>query len=323
MESKIEEFILKRLVIKCVPFYVFLYLLTASFGYAISAVTYSLGGGRLGDKLVSVCHAKWISYKYNIPFLYTPFNYSDQFTMAVNERRASDPEFASHRQVILKDKDIVVDPTANILYVVPYFAETHFEAWVCPRCFTIDWNDRGFVEELRRFIKPRFQVTSPEIPSGYISVAVHVRKGTGIDDPNTGQWAPHKLPPDSYYIDQLKRIADMFSGTALFVYIFTDHDRPLDLVNRYKAAANKDNLTFACREAGNAYDRNVLDDFFGFSKFDCLIRPESNFSIVGSKLKDYKVQISPYHATMLNGSQIIDQVKIEIKKEQVTFIEIV
>ena len=298
-------------------------LFASQLGYAISAVTYSLGGGFLGDKFVSVCHAKWISYKYNIPFLYTPFSYSDQFTMAVNERHASDREFAGHRQVILKDKDMVVDPAANILYVVPYFAETHFEAYVCPNCFTIDWTDRGFIEELRRFIKPRFQLTSPEIPTGYITVAVHVRKGTGFDDPNVGQYAPYKLPPDSYYIEQLKRIADMFSGTALFVYIFTDHDRPLDLVNKYRIAANKDNLTFACREAGNAYNRNVLDDFFGFSKFDCLIRPESNFSIVGSKLKDYMVQISPYHSSMQNGAPIIDQVKVEIKNEQGTFVEII
>ncbi|MFA5306719.1 MAG: hypothetical protein WC365_04680, partial [Candidatus Babeliales bacterium] len=42
----------------------------------ISAVTYGLSGGRFGDNLLCYVHAKWISYKYHIPLLYFPFEYS-------------------------------------------------------------------------------------------------------------------------------------------------------------------------------------------------------------------------------------------------------
>ena len=67
----------------------FFFIYTAPFWYT-SAVTYDFSGGRFGDNLVSYCHAKWISYKYNIPLLYKPFDYSDQLMMDVLEIPYSD-----------------------------------------------------------------------------------------------------------------------------------------------------------------------------------------------------------------------------------------
>src|SRR5581483_4103322 len=42
-----------------------------------SAVTYELNSGRLGDNLLTYGIARWISYKYGLPFLYVPFEYSE------------------------------------------------------------------------------------------------------------------------------------------------------------------------------------------------------------------------------------------------------
>ncbi|NDD58753.1 MAG: hypothetical protein EBZ47_05820 [Chlamydiae bacterium] len=39
------------------------------------------GGGRFGDRLIAYMHAKWLSYKYNIPMLYIPFAYSDDLIL--------------------------------------------------------------------------------------------------------------------------------------------------------------------------------------------------------------------------------------------------
>ena len=38
---------------------------------------------------------------------------------------------------------------------------------------------------------------------------------------------------------------------------------------------------------------NVLEDFFSLFNFDILIRPQSNFSIVPSLLKDYAIVYAP------------------------------
>lgn len=326
--------------------------------YGASAVTYELCHGRMGDKLLSVSHAKWISYKYNIPFVYRPFDYSDQFTMHLDEQLYSATDFAKYRKVVLDDQNIVINPKANILYIVPYFPESDFESdrssscFYRPRYFSVDWTDRSFLNELRDFIKPRFQLTSPAIPQGYISVAVHVRKGGGFDVANLTQLVPHKSPPDCYFIEQIKRLTAMFPNQMLYVFLFTDHDKPLELMNSYESAVNNERVRFACREIDNAHNKNVLDDFFALTKFDCLIRSDSNFSLVASKLADYRVQISPYHITEVitdrsriaaeceqrteitddqsqvksNNEQkkeiIIDQVRVEINNEQGNVIEI-
>lgn len=322
--------------------------------YARSAVTYEFSHGRMGDWLISLSHAKWIAYKYNIPFIYKPFHYSDQFTMHVNERHYSESEFSKYRKVVLNDRNIVINPKANILYIVPYFSESHFEPDFSPLNFTVDWTDRGFLRELRNFMRPRFSLASPQIPEGHISVAVHVRKGGGFDVANLTQLVPHKSPPDSFYIEQIKRLTTIFPGQRLYAFIFTDHDKPLELMEYYKVAINNENVVFACRETENAYNKNVVDDFFALTKFDCLIRPDSNFSLMASKLKDYKVQISPHSITRIvadknkstqdNNAQIdkispddnkvesvieekkeeiiIDKVRVEINDDRRTFVEI-
>jgi len=48
----------------------------------ISMITYGLSGSRFGDGLISYMHAKWLSFKYDIPLLYTPFPQSDYLRLA-------------------------------------------------------------------------------------------------------------------------------------------------------------------------------------------------------------------------------------------------
>ena len=316
MKLKSQQGLSLTIVVRFV--YIFICLLTFTRIQAKSFITYQLYGGRLGDKLVCYCHAKWVSYKYDIPFLYRPFEYSDQFIMHTSDMTYLETQFESDRKVTI-DKNIVIDPDADIVYEFPYFPESHFEPEFHHSPFLIDWNDKGFLDEIRRVLKPHFAMTPPLIPAGLISVAVHVRKGTGFDDPRMPQVFPHKAPPDSYYIEQIRRIADMFHDQSLYIYIFTDHDCPIDLVNQYKKRVGRKNLTFACRESGNKHNKNVVEDFISLTCFDCLIRPDSNFSLIASKLCDYKVQISPHH---ISGA-VIDKVKIEVHSKNGSLIEII
>lgn len=282
--------------------------------FSISAVTYLFSGGRFGDNLIAYTHAKWISYKYGIPLLYKPFPYSDQLQLGVIEEKYEDSKQKKFKKLYhLNNSNINIDKNANYLYIVPYFSESDFEGNNpdFPVLFAVDWNDKIFVQELRRCIKPRFNLRLPSIPEGVISVAVHMRKGTGCDSPTLQLDIPHKSCPDSYYIEQLIKLATLFEKKKLFVYIFTDHDKPLELVQLLKKQVNKQNIIYATRTNDNWHNKNVVDDFFGLTNFDCLLRSDSNFSLMAAKLKEYMIQISPKHYVRYGNKVIVDQVKWE------------
>src|SRR5665213_983093 len=65
----------------------FICLVSYSYAHEEKAVTYEFSGGRLGDNLLSYLHAKWISYRHQIPLLYKPFKYSDKLMLDTNEIR--------------------------------------------------------------------------------------------------------------------------------------------------------------------------------------------------------------------------------------------
>ena len=53
-----------------------------------------------------------------------------------------------------------------------------------------------------------------------------------------------------------------------------------------------------------------LEDLFGLSQFDCLVRPASNFSIIAAKLANYRIEIAPSHYRWENGSLSIENVEL-------------
>lgn len=286
-----------------------------------SAITYALTSGRFGDHLVEYCHAKWISYKNNIPLLYKSFEYSDQLMMHMLEIPYT-KEMENQFHALIKDskKASQFYPENGDLYIIRFFPETIFAFHSLKKYayFSVDWSDREFKDQLQKMICPINPIKVPVFPKECVSIAVHVRKGTGWDIPRL-KMLPHQLtafmpgrfPPDSFYIKQLKRLAHMFSDDNLYVYIFTDHDKPAELAEKYQQAVNCEHMMFDYRREENNEFINVLDDFFAMTHFDCLIRPDSHFSIMASKLGNYKVLISPYHAVIEDKNTVIDKICIE------------
>ena len=71
-------------------------------------------------------------------------------------------------------------------------------------------------------------------------------------------------------------------------------------------------MIFDCRTTVNNEFVNVLDDFFALLKFDCLIRADSNFSYIASKLGNYTLVISPWHGIVTDGTTFIDEINFEM-----------
>ena len=286
-----------------------------------SAVTYTFSGGRFGDNLLAYCHAKWISYHYKIPLLYKPFEYSDQLMMHILEIPYSAQLQEQFEKVVEYTAETEVDPDSNYLYNIPYFSESIFNRndAVFPFLFFVDWKDDQFKSLLKQYICPIKKLSSVDLVQDGITVALHVRKGTGWDIPvyqitPDALTASHPLrfAPDSFYILQLKKIARIYHDKKMYVHVFTDHNNPFELIESYKKAVNCDHMIFSCRMAQNNEFINVLEDFFSIAQFDCLIRADSNFSILASKLGDYKILMVPWHGILMGTITMIDETYLEI-----------
>lgn len=294
---------------------------------ASSFVTYALSEGRFGDNLLAYCHAKWISYKTNVPLLYRPFIYSDQLYLHTAEKKYS-LQHQDLREYTYYHSFVEIERNAQTVYIVPFFPESPLEICLEPfnaYYFAVDWHDPLFKQELRTMIRPISEfVPHIQLPNDHICVAMHVRKGTnfdrilGIDVKNLTDWNKgpllFKIPPDSYYIDQLKRVADIYNGQPLWVYLFTDHNNPVELAEYYQSQLRGYPIIFEYRNDENRHDLNVLEDFFSmvFLPFDCLIRPESHYSFVASKIGKFKLVISPKSFFYEDKKAFINEVCIDM-----------
>ena len=274
-----------------------------------SAITYELNGGRFGDNLLSYCRTKWLGYKNNVPLLYVPFAYSDQLMMHEKEPWYDPEECIKQFEstlYLLKKEAVDIMYNSNLLYFKKWKYEVH-----------INWQDKQFVEELRTLITPRFSLRLLELPKDCVTVAVHIRRGGGycVDTSYLMRKQILRFASDEYYIEQIKRIAQIFAGEKLYVHIFTDDRNPEIIAQNYKQAVGIDTIEYGYRAEKNNHHSNVLEDFFSMMKFDCLIRPKSHYSRFVERLGYNKVIIAPAEIKNAYFQKTIDMVKIRIKEK--------
>lgn len=287
-----------------------------------SYITYDRSGGRFGDNLICYCHAKWLSYKYNLTLLYQSFIYSEELILSDLEQKFNSTNLYGYRRINIDgEKNIITIPFEDkILFNIPFFSESKAEYnWWNGRFkklvdyTNIDWNNKEFKELLNKFIKPKKNLSLFYPPEDKLSVAIHIRTGGTLETLESWSWWGDytlKMPPFSYYIDQIKKIIDIIGNKKIYFHIFTDDSNPKNITNLFKVQIPNENIEFGYREE-NSWDKNVLEDFFSLLNFDCLIFTQSHYSIMASKLKDYKITIMPLHYIKLNnGEKIIDEVEI-------------
>jgi hypothetical protein len=263
---------------------------------ASPAVTYTFSGGRFGDNLLAYLHAKWLSYRYQIPLQYRSFRYSSELIMDQEESSAQCP-----LPVVYLDRSNYssLQTDASYLYVCPYFAENpwdpvQYESF--PLRFDVDWTDPAFRAIARKMIAPK-QALDLMIPSTHtVNIALHFREGGGYDGLINKLGDPLKFPPVAYYRECLLEIASLFRGKSIYCYVFTDAAHPESIVMQLQSAMPSEcPIVFDYRKTGNYHAANVLEDFFSLFHFDILIRSQSNFSTVASLLHDYAIDYFPTH----------------------------
>ena len=290
------------------------------------AITYILTNGRHGDHIVTYLKAKWLSYKYNIPLLYKPFKYSDKLTMHQSEQgwnKNIGGSFAKKIRV-KNEADINVNLEVPTLFEIESTVRLHdeydenhlplpddFRIFLVRSLFESIVKNHEFKQEVQKILTPVYDVPLIEFPEDCISVAMHIRTGGAYTkDKRFVNQQGLRFCKEQFYINQLIYLSELLDDCPLFVWIFTDDADPQALCERIEVACNKPNILFGCRTEGNHFERNVIEDMWCMSKFDCLIRPNSHFSFVAQLMGNHKIIISPYNALRKGRNAFLNDVMI-------------
>jgi len=268
-----------------------------------ATVTYEVPAGRFGDQLLAYMHAKWIAYHYDMPLVFKPFAYSDELVLDEKETLRIPPRCP----IIPIEGNETLDPTSSALFMVQFFPESPYDykhyKWPA---FSIDWADPAFRALLRSLIAPKNPAPMLPLSQERVTVALHVRHGSGDDSPIHMPHWPLKFPKDSFYLTQLRTLDILLDHAPLHVHLFTDASNPARIAQQYQEALSDLDIQFTFNTGDSRYKTHVLDDLFDMMRYDCLIRPESNYSIIAEKLSDYRIVIHPLDCTP--EGQIIPQI---------------
>ena len=142
---------------------------------------------RLGNGLTSYINCKYLSYKYNVPFLYQPFPYSDQFSFHDKElsRAIWEPLFKNNKQFEgVEDFNL-----RSTFLVVPFFRDGPLAHRWKLRLYP-DLKDPVFLNIVREMLQPRLDFETLELPKNKVNVVLHVRRGGDFDNQQTIQRLP-------------------------------------------------------------------------------------------------------------------------------------
>jgi len=305
----------------------------SAFGFqGRSYVTYQLPLGRLGDKLVSYIHAKWLAYKFGLKMLYRPFEYSDKLMLS----KIDEPFGRINRSYYgyirpYKGSKPNYYNKSNVLFEICYFPECQ-EELIEPHPyyhFSVNYKDPEFKALLQKAISPIVELDTIKPPKDCISLAVQVRRNSGgFDYPLSfevieklgylpeGKYTdfiyPLKHPSDDYYIEQIKKASEFFNHQQMYLFIFTDDPKPALIVEKYRELLKDyNNIKFDYRKSDNGHQFNVLEDLFSITNFDAFIRPASNLGFVASIIGNFKLVISPKTHKKEGNKIIIDSVDFQ------------
>jgi hypothetical protein len=282
------------------------YLKNDIHGNVGNAITYRLNGGRLGDCLYTYIKALWISHNYDMPLLYKPFAGSEEFSFDTYHEKFNNKTTLQYKKNIsITDSKHLEKEFSDTLFTCSIYYED--PSWTKNSITNLRRN-KPFLEVLKKHLTPKKHPILLQLPKNKFTVALHVRRGGGFDSPLLMQQAdrigkklknfadgnlPLKFPPDSYYIEQLRKIQALYPEKQIYIYIFTDDPNPAAIARTFSHDLDMELLEFDYRKNDNRYNKNLIEDMFAMTKFDCLIRTQSAFSQMAHLLGDHKIVYWP------------------------------
>lgn len=285
-----------------------------------AALTYGFSGGRFGDNLIAFSHAAWLAYSMDIPLVYKPFPYSYRLKMDIDPSIKREAEYQQCEQKQLLTAQDYLDFLAamqhdttqkKVLYTLRYFPESSYEYDQnvgLAQYIKVDWEDPGFKNFLKKMISPITVGPRKNVDSSKTTVALHVRKGGGFDPQGWEIYSALKAPPDHFYDSALNMLATMLKK-PLYVFIFTDHQQPKEIQQRFEEKFKDSDIVFSSDVA----PQDLVHDFFAFEGFDYIIRPDSNYSVMATHLFSYKGMVCPAHYIRPTENTVhIDRIRVKL-----------
>jgi hypothetical protein len=204
-------------------------------------------------------------------------------------------------------------------------AQTFEVSFFTPDIDSDKWDNDDFRSLLQSLIKPINPVPSMEIPKDCCSVALHVRKGGGYDSDESIKSMPTKFPPDKYYTNAIKFLAEQNKGKKIYAFIFTDDPNPQAIVDKYyaeiKTLGVKNEIEIGFRKNPDINNSGVLADFFGMMQFENLVRPDSSLSQSAEAVVGPLISITPpawngWNQRDADDNVVVDKFKVNIRSEK-------
>ncbi len=331
-----------------------------------SGITYQFeGAGRFGDCVVIYCKSKYLSLIHNLPFYYKPFKYSDKLNMHLMEKNYNSLNTKFQHEKLVHSGDEINNEAINTLFVTDLFTALKGNYPCNLLLFTIPnplWSffmvdeiyekihsNKEFGSAIKALLQPIDKLEKVIFPDGYITVAVHIRKGSGYDfvyplvsqqlfdrqaliegnrecDPGVRRLNPHyrdysfplKFPPEQYYIDQIKMLSTVLGDVPIYVHLFTDDQSPNRLLETIKVNCNKKNIWFC---VSNNESQNIVKEIYDMSQFDCLIRSCSHFPAVAQLMGNHKIIIRPKNYRWYGSALVITETTMMFYDQDINCLE--
>lgn len=287
-------------------------------------ITYpDVSGRRFGDALITYLHAKWIAFEHNLPILYRPFIYSSNLSLNEREMKYDLSDTEASKEIKYKKDTRISTPSKDAVevYSVPYFPECKWELQCGTKhngkpwtdYFSIDWKNPVFRKEVQSLIKPNKPFNTVVCPEDHFCIAIHYREGGGYDKDIQSLNLPLKFPPLSFYVEGIKKMALLCDKVPIYCYMFTDALDPEKHIEEIKRMLPPEfPIHFDYRREGNVHDQNVLEDFFSFFKFDALIYPQSNFSMIPALINDYVATFTVTSAAQTESGVVVEKTDFHV-----------
>ena len=295
----------------------FILLIQCTLAFANHGVVYEFSGGRFGDNLLCYLHAKWIAFQYDMTLYYKTFPNSNQLKLDDIETKYSMQAHQNRMRVRIGQHPIEEHSDRAFLYICPYFPEDPRERKIDNYVyFDVDWKNEAFRKIAFNIISPKKNLTLIIPPKDTINIAIHVRRGDNYDTGEFHRRFGLKLPPLDFYVEGLKKVLEFFPGKSIYCYIFTDAQYPQSLEEMFKQCVPLGTqIRFGFRRGQMRQNMYVLEDFFSLFNFDILIRPQSNFSMIPSLLKDFAVVYHPVDFSLDQNIVNITEVNLELNQK--------
>lgn len=169
-----------------------------------SIILNDYSASRLGDQLVGYSKAKWLSYKYGIPFQLIPFKGCEHLNVSKEQHYTSISNFFNRifykfygRPVRINSEEELITalatskkPTRFLVHMSTRLCEhsnnnigldPYDNAWIASALYECMRQNPIFSQELKKMLQPITPIDHMRLPKDRITVAVHVRKGGGFD----------------------------------------------------------------------------------------------------------------------------------------------